>query len=131
MSLGDRIKGYEKTFSHKAMKRTPLMIRVDGRAFHTFTRGLEKPFDSLLMTAMIESAMYVAKEMQGFKAAYVQSDEVTFCITDYDSLETEGWFDYKLSKVVSISAALMTAAFGLLFDSEKLAIFIKYLQMSL
>ncbi len=123
MNLGDRIKGYEKTFAHTAVKRSPLMIRVDGRAFHTFTRSCLKPFDGNLMTHMVMAAVHVADDMQGFKAAYVQSDEVTFLLTDYDNLETQGWFDYKLSKVVSISAALMTAHFNHQYKPEKPQVF--------
>jgi tRNA(His) 5'-end guanylyltransferase len=63
----------------------------------------------------LKAAKYTANDMQGFKAAYIQSDEVTFCLTDYDTFETDGWFGYKISKVVSISAALMSVAFNKLF----------------
>lgn len=122
-SLGDRIKRYENVYRATATPRMPLMVRVDGRAFHTFTRGLSKPFDPGLMSAMVSAAVEVAKDMQGFKAAYIQSDEATFCITDYDSLETSGWFDYNTSKIVSISAALMTANFNRFFYSDHLAVF--------
>lgn len=112
MSLADRIKRYEKTFSFQTMNRMPVMIRVDGRAFHTFTKGMNKPFDKSLINAMVFAACDVAKEMQGFKVGYVQSDEATFCLTDYDRLESQGWFDYDLAKMVSISAALMSVAFN-------------------
>ncbi len=122
MKLGDRIKEYEKTFYHSALKRMPLMIRVDGRAFHTFTRNMEKPFDPYFMKAMVESALAVAQEMQGFKAAYVQSDEVTFCLTDYDNTGTQGWFGYELPKVISISAALMSVHFSKYFHYTKKAL---------
>jgi tRNA(His) 5'-end guanylyltransferase len=117
-SLGDRIKGYEKTFSHNALKRVPLMIRVDGRAFHTFTRGMEHPFDTTLSSAMVCAAIDTAKDMQGFKAGYVQSDEATFVLTDYDTTETQGWFDYDLFKVVSISASLMSVNFARHFPAK-------------
>jgi len=123
MSLGDRIKRYEKTFSHMALKRMPLMIRVDGRAFHTLTRGMKRPFDNDLIGAMVKAALFAAKDMQGFKAAYIQSDEATFCLTDYDTIETEGWFNYELPKVVSISAALMTVAFNKYLTTDKMPIF--------
>ena len=122
-SLGDRIKGYESVTHFTATKRMPLMIRVDGRAFHTYTRGMEKPFDKKLMDAMVKAAAEVAAGMQGFKVAYIQSDEVTFCITDYDKLETQGWFDYDLSKIISISASHMTAAFNRRIDKEATAQF--------
>lgn len=118
-NLGDRIKGYEKTFDYKLVKRMPLIVRVDGRAFHTFTKGCKRPFDDKLHNAMINAAYDVASDMQGFKAAYVQSDEVTFLLTDYDNLETMGWFDYELSKIVSITAALMSVAFNKHYGTDK------------
>ena len=123
MKLADRIKKYEKTFCYSALKRMPLIIRVDGRAFHTFTKSLHKPFDRNLMDAMVKSALYVAKDMQGFKAAYIQSDEATFCLTDYDTFETEGWFDYELPKVISISAAMMSVAFNKFYRTDKMPVF--------
>ena len=107
-SLGDRIKEYEKVTRTFATKRTPLIIRVDGRAFHTFTKDMNRPFDTKLMSAMVLAATDVANDMQGFKVAYIQSDEVTFCITDYDNLESQGWFNYNLSKIISISSAMMS-----------------------
>ena len=123
MDLGDRIKSYEKTFRQSALRRMPLMIRVDGRAFHTFTKGCKRPFDSDLMHAMVNSALYTAKDMQGFKMAYIQSDEASFCLTDYDTFETEGWFSYELPKVISISASTMSVAFNKYFPTDKLPVF--------
>jgi len=123
MSLGDRIKRYELVTRNFATQRTPLIIRVDGRAFHTFTKGMGRPFDSSLMDAMVDAAKDVAEEMQGFKAAYIQSDEVTFCLTDYDSLETQGWFNYNLQKVVSISSALMSVRLIKHLNTDKTPVF--------
>ena len=123
MKLADRIKRYEAVTHHTATGRMPLMVRVDGRAFHTFTRGMGRPFDQKLTNAMVGAAKCVADEMQGFKAAYIQSDEATFCITDYDRTESQGWFDYDLSKVISISATLMTAHFIRLLGTEKTPVF--------
>lgn len=111
-SLGDRIKKYEKVFNFSAIHRLPVMIRVDGRAFHTFTKNCIKPFDEELIKAMVRSAIDVAKEMQGFKVGYIQSDEATFCLTDYDTINSQGWFDYDISKMVSISASIMSVAFN-------------------
>jgi tRNA(His) guanylyltransferase len=112
MNLGDRIKKYEKAFHYTTVPRMPVMIRVDGKAFHTLTRNMNKPFDSKLIATMINSAIYTATRMQGFKVAYIQSDEVSFCLTDYDNLDTQGWFDYDLAKMVSISAAMMSVGFN-------------------
>lgn len=111
-TIGDRMKeNYENRHRHYLTRRTPVVIRVDGKAFHTFTAKMDKPFDHKFMASMVLAAEYVAMRMQGFKAAYVQSDEASFLLTDYDNFETEAWFDYNKSKLESVTAALMTAGF--------------------
>lgn len=122
-SLGDRIKGYENVSRTYLTKRTPVVVRVDGRAFHTFTKRFNKPFDRRLMFAMQEAAFAVAEQIQGFKAAYVQSDEATFVFTDYDDIKTGGWFDYNLNKIVSITAATMSVEFNNLLIGSTKAVF--------
>jgi len=112
MKLADRMKAYESPAHHHLIRRVPVMVRVDGRAFHTFTGYLNKPFDDNFMQAMVQAAYDVASDMQGFRVAYVQSDEVTFCMIDYEQLETMGWFAYDLSKIVSITASMMSVAFN-------------------
>ena len=103
---------YEEPAKHRLTRRTPVIVRVDGRAFHTFTHSFQKPFDQRLIDAMIISATEVAGEMQGFKLAYIQSDEASFVMTDYDTLQTDAWFGYVQAKVETISASIMTAAFA-------------------
>lgn len=112
-SIGDRMKRYEAVYDRPLTPRSPLLIRIDGRAFHTLLRKAEKPFDHAFIAAMVASAEAVAAEMQGFKLAYHQSDECTFLLTDYDNFESQGWFDYKQNKVVSITASMFTAHFNL------------------
>lgn len=111
-SLGDRIKRYERASSHHLTPRTPVIVRVDGRAFHTYTRHLHKPFDHALMRAMQYATVETAKEMQGFKLAYTQSDEASFLLHDFDKLDSQPWFGYDHSKVVSLAASLFTATFN-------------------
>jgi tRNA(His) guanylyltransferase len=112
-SLGDRMKeNYEDRYRVMLTRRTPVIIRVDGKAFHTLTTGLDKPFDKRFMEAMIYAASLTSMEMQGFKMGYVQSDEASFLLTDYDDLNTGAWFDYNMSKMVSVSAAYMTVWFN-------------------
>jgi tRNA(His) 5'-end guanylyltransferase len=112
-SLGDRMKkNYENPARLYLTRRTPVIVRVDGRAFHTFTRNLQKPFCTEFTAAMVKSALAVAGEMQGFKLGYVQSDEASFLLTDYDELQTQPWFAYNKSKVESISASTMTWEFA-------------------
>lgn len=113
MNIGDRMKAnYEDRARYYLTRRTPVIVRVDGRAFHTFTRGMNKPFDFGFMDAMRYAAGAVCDEAQGCKAAYIQSDEASFLLTDYDTLQTEAWFDSNKSKVETISASVMTAAFN-------------------
>ena len=116
-SIGDRMKRYEASFSPMLVPRMPIIIRIDGRAFHTFTRNLQKPFDKGLMSPMQHTMMHTSKEMQGFKAAYTQSDEISFLLTDYDKTNTQGWFNYELNKIVSTSAAVATSFFNRSYDS--------------
>jgi len=108
---------YELRDRHYLTRRTPIIVRVDGRAFHTLTATYNKPFDQQFIGAMIQSARDLFHDMQGCKLAYIQSDEASFVLTDYDNLATEGWFDYRQSKIESISASQMTAFFiGNMFD---------------
>lgn len=111
-SLASRIKRYEAASTFTLAPRSCLFIRVDGKAFHTFTRGCDRPFDQDVMNCMAYAMRHTSDEMQGFKLAYTQSDECTFVLTDFDSHQTQGWFGYELNKVVSISASLFTAYFN-------------------
>lgn len=126
-SLGDRMKtNYEGPSKFKLTRRLPVIIRLDGRAFHTYTKGFKKPFDPVLMVTMVDAATKVAEEMQGFKIAYIQSDEVSFFLSDTDLITTQPWFGNSKSKMESVSASLMTAHFNrqmLSLGIEKLATF--------
>jgi len=113
-SLGNRIKLYEGAYRRYLTRRMPVIVRVDGRSFSGMTKKwkCEKPFDDQILYAMVNAATNVAQEMQGFKVAYIQSDEASFVMTDYDGLHSQGWFDYNHSKIVSISASIMTGRFN-------------------
>ena len=113
--LANRMKEYEKRNQYYLQKRTPVAIRVDGRSFHTFTKGFKRPFDDILMKSMQETAKYMCENIQGAKLAYVQSDEITIILTDYDALETDCWFNYRTDKLCSISASMATMAFNRVF----------------
>lgn len=111
-ALGERVKRYEAVSRGLLTPNTPVFIRVDGRAFHTYTRRCNKPFDMDLVNAMVYAAQMTAAEMSGFVLGYVQSDEATFMLSDYTRPETQGWFGYETSKLVSLSASLFTAYFN-------------------
>lgn len=115
--IGDRIKSnYELRSRYELIRRIPVIVRVDGRAFHTFTKGMQRPFDQNLIDTMVHAASRVGINMQGFKSAYIQSDEASFLMTDYDTLQTDAWFGYSKSKVETITASIMTASFNRRLD---------------
>lgn len=116
--LANRMKEYEKRNQYYLQKRIPVAIRVDGRSFHTFTKGFQRPFDKILMTTMQETAKYMCENIQGAKFAYVQSDEITIILVDYDTLETDCWFNYRTDKVCSIAASMATMAFNKFFTKN-------------
>jgi len=122
-SLGDRMKEfYEKRTQSLLPRRTYTIIRIDGKAFHTYTKGLEKPFDAKLIKDMDETACYMCKNIQGAKLAFVQSDEISILLTDFEKITTDAWFDGNIQKIASVSASLATAIFNTL-RPNKLALF--------
>lgn len=116
--LAKRMKDYEMRDRYFLQKRIPVAIRVDMRAGHTFTKGFERPFDKVFMKSMQETAKYMCENMGNAKFAYVQSDEITIILVDYDTLETDCWFNYRTDKLCSISASMATMAFNRFFAQE-------------
>lgn len=113
MKLSDRIQDYyedrTKTF---LMRKMITCIRLDGKGFSKLTSTLNKPFDDGFSDDMDATAAYLCENIQGAKFAYTQSDEITVVMTDYDTNESQAWFDYSVQKMVSISASLATAKFN-------------------
>ena len=118
-NLGTRMKTYyEQVPKYRLMRRTPVAIRIDGKAFHTFTRGFQKPFDKVLGNAMVRTMEYLCRNIQGCVFGYTQSDEITLLLIDYQTFETDAWFDYEVQKMCSISASMATMAFNRYFWDE-------------
>ena len=114
--LGVRMKTfYEQIPKTKLMKRCPVAIRIDGKAFHTFTRGFQKPFDEVLIKSMQETMRYLCENIQGCVLGYTQSDEITLILIDYKKLTSSAWFDYEVQKICSIAASMATMAFNKYF----------------
>jgi tRNA(His) guanylyltransferase len=105
-SLGDRMKGYEAAHRIVLPRRLPVIVRVDGKAFHRWTRPCVRPFDANLCDVMNHAAIALCEEIQGAKLAYVQSDEISVLIHSYETHESQPWFDNQLQKIVSVSAAI-------------------------
>lgn len=118
-SLGDRMKeNYEARFKYKLLRRTPVIIRIDGKAFHSFTHGFNRPFDRVLSNAMDRTMQLLCKNIQGCVFGYTQSDEITIVMHDYESLNSCAWFDNEVQKICSISASMATAFFNQAFKDE-------------
>ena len=111
--LGTRIKSnYEDRTRFTLPRRSHTIIRIDGKAFHTYTRGLTRPFDDGFMEDMDATAIYLCQHIQNAKFAYVQSDEISILMTDYDKITTDAWFDNNVQKMASVSASMATVAFN-------------------
>lgn len=111
--LGDRMKTYyEDRTRYNLPRRTYTIIRIDGKAFHTYTKGLTRPFDKGLIDDMNETTKFLCESIQGVKFGYVQSDEISLLLTDFDKNTTDAWFDGNIQKMASISASMATAKFN-------------------
>lgn len=112
-ALGDRMKAnYEDRTRISLPRRSYTLIRIDGKAFHTYTRGMVRPFDDGLMDDMDTTAAYLCKNIMGAKFAFVQSDEISILLTDFEDIGTQSWFDSNLQKMCSVSSSQATRAFN-------------------
>lgn len=111
--LGNRMKSYYESRTRQFLpRRSYVIIRLDGKAFHSYVKGLDRPFDSGLVEDMDSLAMQLCKNTQGAKLAFVQSDEISILVTDFDTLTTDAWFNYAVDKMCSISASIATSHFN-------------------
>lgn len=121
-SLGDRMKRYESTTKHQLLARTPVIIRIDGRAFHTFAKritrfdqvmkDLDTPFSAVMHKLMVETTRDLVNNVQNCVLGYTQSDEISLMLRDWDTHETQQWFGGAHQKMVSVSASIATASFN-------------------
>ena len=118
-TLGDRMKNnYENISRYYLTRRMPVIIRIDGKAFHTFTSGFKKPFDDILVSTMQDTMKYLCENIQGCVLGYTQSDEISLVLTDYAELTTDAWFGNNLQKMCSVSASMATLAFNKFFSGR-------------
>lgn len=124
MKLSERMKSYYENITRTFLpRRTYTIIRLDGKAFHTFTKGFDRPFDDKFIRLMDLTAARLCKELQCVKMGYVQSDEISLILTDFDGIKTQPLLDGNIQKIVSISASMAAAFFNQEFKGEKLAFF--------
>jgi len=110
-SLGDRAKAYEQVSDTCLTRRIPCLLRMDGKSFHTWTKGLKRPYDDDLRACMEYATYRLCKDIEGARFAYTQSDEITILLVDYQTVSTEPFFGYRIQKMVSVTASMCTAAF--------------------
>lgn len=117
--LGKRMKEYyEQIPKAKLMRRCPVIVRIDGKAFHSVTRGFKKPFDEILIKSMQDTMKYLCENVQGCVLGYHQSDEISLLLVDYKTLDSQAFFDYEVQKICSITASMATMAFNKAFLKE-------------
>jgi tRNA(His) guanylyltransferase len=122
--LGRRMKqDYEDALRLVLPRRAYVVIRIDGRGFHTFTKHLERPYSRQLADALDGAAVSLCGEMIGCRFAYGQSDEYSFLLTDFEKENAPLWFDGNVQKIVSVSASLFTGYFNRAFLGDKIAAF--------
>lgn len=112
MNLGDRMKAYETAWKQTFPPRMPIIIRIDGRAFHTYTKRSDKPFDRQVHAAMVYAMHDVMNDAQGALIGYTQSDEASIFLHTYNRFDTEAWFGGEKQKIESIAASIFTAEFN-------------------
>lgn len=111
-NIGDRMKQYENCYRLYLPRRSPVIVRLDLRAGHTFTKGFARPYDELFASVMWETAKQLCENISGVRFAYTQSDEISLVLVDYENINTEPWFGNNLQKIVSISASMATFYFN-------------------
>lgn len=115
-TLGDRMKNnYENVNRFYLTRRMPIVIRMDMKAGHTFTKGMKKPFDDIFVKTMQDTMKYLCENIQGCVLGYTQSDEISLVLVDYAELTTDAWFGNNLQKMCSVSASMATLAFNKAF----------------
>lgn len=129
-ALGARMKSqYEQRARTMLPRRTYTVVRLDGKAFHSYTRGLDRPYDEQLMNDMAATTEQLCRDVDGCRLGYTQSDEISLILTDFATPSTQAWFDGNQQKIVSITASIATARFNdlrpgkrALFDSRAFTI---------
>ena len=110
-------KNYEHPYRIYLTRRVPVIVRIDGKAFHTFTKGFDRPFDIIMIRAMQDTMKYLCENIMGCQIGYCQSDEISLFLKDYQNFQSQPYFDYNIQKISSICASMATLAFNKSFAS--------------
>lgn len=123
MTVNEEMKSYERLTRTRLPERTYTIVRVDGKAFHTFTKGMERPYDATLAEAMNAAAEALCKGVSGAIMAYTQSDEISVLLCDRMNENTQAWYGGQVQKIVSVTASIATAAFNMNLQPAEFALF--------
>lgn len=112
-TLKEKCERLRSATDYKLNKNTYTMVMIDGKNFSKLIKNhYKKPFDDIFINIMNEVAIYVCKNIQNCKFAYVQSDEITFVLTDFEAKEIGAYYDYRLCKILSLIPSFATAKFN-------------------
>lgn len=110
-ALGDRMKSYEMAEAGRMLiPGLPVMLRLDGKAFHTFTKGLKRPYDERLSTLMTNTTKFLVEQTNAL-IGYTQSDEISLVLYT-SSPESQTYFDGRIQKLTSVVASMATMYFN-------------------
>lgn len=116
--LGDRMKDFESVPKNRLIRKLPVLARLDGKAFHTFTRSMVKPYDERFHRCMWAAAKHLCANISGCQFAFIQSDEITLLLIDTQTYDTQAWFDYEVQKMCSVAAGMCSVAFYAAYVEE-------------
>lgn len=127
-SIMNRMKlNYEEAYNYYLPYRLPIIIRLDGKSFHTFCKNLYRPFDFDLIYTLNYAARMLCSQLQTVQLAYLQSDEISLLLHPYKNLVSEPAYANKIQKLTSISSSIFTANFNYrwreVYEEPKLAYF--------
>lgn len=119
LEIGNRMKEfYENVPRTRLMRRCPVALRMDGKAFKHFTKNFKKPYDRLFRDTMQETMLSLCQSIQGCVFGYTQSDEITLILVDYETFSQEAWLNYEIQKMVSTAASMTTMYFNKIFERK-------------
>lgn len=112
-SLGNRMKKYESVLDSILIPNSYTIVRLDGKAFHNYTKKLNRPYDEALVFDMDKAARFVLDNIEDARFCYVQSDEVSILLEDvYNEKEKVIWFNGRIQKILSLCTSYMTSSFN-------------------
>lgn len=122
-TFANRMRSMQQSSDSRLPENGYSILQLDGKAFHTWTKGLDIPFDAKFVRSMDEVAALLAQKISNVKFAYVQSDEISLLLTDFENEGTQPHYANRIQKVVSTSAGLASAYMTRAFPEKPFAVF--------